>query len=177
MAHIYSTFGPFTFDQNEALRTTYKKALIEFWRKRETDSPTGLAEAVGVYIWTVTRRGKELPWNVGKTDSQGFKKRFGQKELGFKKFLDTIEGGNISVYLLALTTPARGTFQKPNTKTSLKVNDWLESMLIGTCIGINPDLRNASKVKYLKTTRVEGYLDSAKHRSAAAKALSGLLGT
>src|ERR1019366_4824927 len=92
----YETFGPFAFEESKS--ETYKQSLKRFWDARSVDkSPEGLCDAVGVYVWTVTKAGKTVPWNVGRTDSQGFRRRFLQKELALRRLRDSLRGGELQV--------------------------------------------------------------------------------
>lgn len=174
MPQTYETFGPFVFEETK--HDTYKQSLKKFWDARSQDESTNeLCDAVGVYVWTVTKRGKTVPWNVGRTDTQGFKKRFLQKELALRKLRDSLQGGEVQVFLIALKTPG-GKFRRA-TKSSkrLAVNEWLETMLIGSSRSVNPELRNLSKVKFLRDIRVDGYWnDEQKRRSASGRALNAL---
>ncbi|MEO7028408.1 MAG: hypothetical protein ABI147_03295 [Acidobacteriaceae bacterium] len=174
MPYSYETFGPFVLD--EVKGQTYKQSLKKFWETRKSDERTkDLCNAVGVYVWTISKGKKNLPWNVGRTDGQGFEKRFVQKEMGLRYLRDEVEGGRVEVYILALRTPKRK-FRKPASQgKKLRINDWLETMLIGSARSVNPHLRNHSKVKYLRDIKVDGYLnDETEKRSPSAKSLSSL---
>jgi hypothetical protein len=123
-------------------------------------------------VWTYKRNGFRVPWNVGLTSRQGFKKRFEQKEISFIHFLDEHPQAKIDVYLLALRS-SKGAFRKPTRSKRLPGNDWLETMLIGSAISVNPELRNSSKSKYLRNAIVDGYLNDTKQkRSPAAQSFN-----
>lgn len=166
----YEVFGPFAFDTSEGVH--HRKALRKFWDDRTIDgTPEGLCDAVGVYVWTVLKRDRRIPWNVGITSKQGFKGRFPQKEATFLKFLKKHPEAKIEVYLLARRTKA-GAFSKTQQK---KMNDWLETMLIGSAISINPELVNSAKSKYLRTTVVDGYLNDREEKlSKAARSFAAV---
>jgi hypothetical protein len=156
LASIYETYGPFEIKRDgNKLR---KEALIEFWKKIDKDYP-GLSDAVGVYIFAVkaSRRSKSKPWYVGKTDKQGFKRRFKQQLNRFSDVFDSAKNGTPQIFLLARLTPRRRSFMKARS-TTMGSNDALESMLIGSCISQNKKLINANKVKHLRELRVPGYL-------------------
>jgi hypothetical protein len=171
----YEVFGPFPFRTSEEATYQYQEALKVFWEDREKDrSPDGLSGAIGVYVWTVKRGTKRVPWNVGLTDRQGFKKRFPQKERTFLRLLREQPDAKIEVYLLTLRSKT-GKFRKPTDSQGIKANHWLETMLIGSAISVNPYLRNIAKAGYLKNAVVDGYLnDSEEERSKAARSFSAL---
>ncbi len=169
MALKYETFGPFDIDRDGGKLS--ENALRDFWNARLVDSRVGLQEAVGVYIVSVrAQKGKiAKPWYVGRTDRQGFKTRLSQQHLHFRQVLDKAKNGQLQIYLLALHPPGSAKFRKP-TKTKIPSNDWLESLLIGSCLSCNKDLINASKIKHLKTLIVTGYLNNSKGKLNAAAA-------
>jgi hypothetical protein len=172
----YEVFGPYPFHTSVEATYRYREALKEFWGRLEKDgSPeAGLSGAVGVYVWTVKQDGKRLPWNVGLTDRQGFKNRFVQKEATFLRLLHEQPDAEIEVYLLALRSKT-GKFRKPTDSQVINANHWLETMLIGSAISVNPNLRNTAKAGYLTNAVVEGYLnDTEEKRSPAAKSFSSL---
>jgi hypothetical protein len=170
----YEVFGPFPFDTSNG--QSHGKALEQFWDDRRKDgSPEDLCDTVGVYVWTIKKNGKRIPWNVGLTDRQGFKRRFKQKENGFLRFRLIQPDAKFEVYLLVLRSNTGRPRRATQSKAGLKVNNWLETMLIGSSITVNPDLRNKAKVKYLQTTTVDGYLnDKEETRSQAAKSFNAL---
>src|SRR6185437_11782055 len=162
----YEAFGPFSF--RPANPTLHKEALKEFWSER----PDELAGAVGVYVWTYKKGGARVPWNVGLTSKQGFKRRFEQKGVSFRDFVYEDPDADIDVFLLALRS-AKGSFKKPTRSKKLPGNDWLETVLIGAAISVNPSLRNSSKSKYLRNAVVDGYLnDKKENRSPAARSFN-----
>lgn len=169
----YEVFGPFPFRTSG--EATHREALKEFWVGRTKDgSPEGLSGAIGIYVWTAKQGARRVPWNVGLTDKQGFKGRFVQKETAFLRLLREQPDAKIEVYLLALRSKT-GKFRKPTDSQGIKVNHWLETMLIGSAISVNPDLRNTAKAGYLKNTVVDGYLnDTEEKRSKAARSFSAL---
>ncbi|MBB5058610.1 hypothetical protein HDF16_003324 [Granulicella aggregans] len=169
----YKVFGPFPFRTNS--ESTHRDALNAFWVERNNDkTPEGIANAIGVYVWTVKQGRKRIPWNVGLTDKQGFRKRFEQKETTFLRFLREDPHAQFEVYLLALQSKT-GKFRRPTDSLGIKANHWLETMLIGSAISVNPDLRNKAKASYLKRAIVEGYLnDEVEERSEAAKSFNKL---
>jgi len=167
----YEVFGPFPFNTAKGLR--HRTSLRDFWQERTTDSPKGLSEAIGVYVWTIKQRGRRVPWNVGMT-AKGFQKRFPNKEATFLRLLMDKPDAEIEVYLLARRSKA-GKFSKTS---QTRLSNWLETMLIGASIGVNSDLYNKAKSKFLRTTVVDGYLNDDKEgRSGAAKSFNALFGT
>jgi hypothetical protein len=168
----YEVFGPFPFGFTKEV--THRQALNQFWAEREKDEHTkGLSGAVGVYVWTIRQGKRQVPWNVGLTDKQGFKVRFFQKEASFLKLLYKEPDAEIQVYLLALLSKT-GKFKRPTNSKQISVNQWLETTLIGAAIRVNPNLKNKSKAGYLKRVVVGGYLNDENETSDAAKSFSNL---
>ena len=168
----YEVFGPFPFRTSGD--ANHRQSLREFWSDRKKDgSPEDLSKAVGVYVLTFREGDKWVPWNVGLTN-KGFGKRFVQKEKDFLLMLRGQPDAEVQVYLLALRSKT-GRFRKPTVSPKIEVNNWLETMLIGASINVNPNLRNEAKVKYLRTTVVDGYLnDKIDKRNEAAQSFSAL---
>ena len=166
----YEVFGPFLFCTTKGV--SHRKALQQFWADRDRDgSPDGLCDAVGVYVWTIKEDGRRLPWNVGITSKQGFKGRFPQKETTLLRFREGRPDCEIEVYLLGRRSRT-GEFSKTR---QAKLNEWLETVLIGAAISVNSDLRNTAKSKYLRNTAVEGYLnDDKQKRSPSARSFNAL---
>jgi hypothetical protein len=166
----YEVFGPFPFDTTKGV--SHSKRLAQFWGDREADGcPGGLPDAVGVYVWTFKEGAKRIPWNIGITSKQGFKGRFTQKELSIRKLQDELPNAEIEVYLLARRTKTGG-FSKTRQK---KMNEWLETTLIGAALTVNRNLRNKAKTKYLKNAVVDGYLnDNEEERNKSARSFSAL---
>ena len=166
----YEVFGPFPFSTKGNMR--HRKALKQFWTDRLNDgSPEGLCDALGVYVWTFRQGKRRIPWNVGITSRPGFKGRFALKEASFLRFQRDNPNAEIEVYLLARRTRG-GEFSRTN---QTKLNDWLESILIGSALSVNPALANSAKTKYLRTAVVDGYLnDQAVDRNAAARSFNAI---
>jgi hypothetical protein len=169
----YEVFGPFRLHTSGEM--SHRQALRQFWADRVKDeSPEGLMGAIGVYVWTTKQDGRRVPWNVGLTDRQGFRERFVQKEASFLRLLRAQPDAEIDVYLLALRSKT-GKFRKPTDSKVIKANHWLETMLIGSAISINPDLRNKAKAGYLKNAVVDGYLnDTEEQRNKSARSFNAL---
>jgi hypothetical protein len=170
MSNRYEVFGPFPFCTTKGVR--HREALRQFWADRdEDDSPKGLCDALGVYVWTVKESGSRIPWNVGITSRQGFKGRFPQKETTFLRFLQDRRNAEIEVYLLA----RRSKSDKFSKTSQTKLNNWLEAVLIGAAFSVNPGLRNTAKSKYIRDTVVDGYLnDNEEKRNKSARSFSAL---
>jgi hypothetical protein len=158
MAFIYDTYGPFDIERdNNKLR---KPALNGFWEECDRTNP-GLSGAVGIYIISVRAKkdAASKPWYVGRTDSQGFRKRVGQQIGGhFSEILDKAKNGKLQIFLIARRTPNRRAFMK--TGSAKSANDALETMMIGSCLRRNQSLVNARKIKHLKGLKVPGYLNN-----------------
>ena len=168
----YEVFGPFPF--RSATEKVFRNALGQFWTEREEDERTsGLADAVGVYVWTIEQGKRRVPCNVGVADRQGFRRRFIQKEMEFRRLLKKQPDVEMDVYLLALHTKT-GRLRKA-ADSQIEVNHWLEAMLIGAAVNVNPDLRNTAATGYLRRAVVDGYVnDNKEERSEAARSFNAL---
>jgi len=168
MAFIYETYGPFDVERDS--NKLRKSALDAFWKDCNSKYP-GLSGAVGVYIVAVKAKANAVskPWYVGKTDKQGFQKRFSQQLNHFGDILDKAKNGTVQVFLIARRTPNRGAFMKTRS-TALRENNDLETMMIGSCLKRNRSLINDRKVKHLKEIEVPGYLNNGRgkmHKAAS----------
>jgi hypothetical protein len=171
----YETFGPYDLERDG--HRLASGALNRFWALREEDSRIGLSDAVGVYVYVIKSDASEelTPWYVGRTDKQSFKKRFRQQDLHFRQVLEKATEGHLQVFLFPFMAPGGKRFRKP-TRTKISHNEWLESMLIGSALSRNKALVNASKVKFLRTLVVPGYLNTPKGKLAeSAVALKRML--
>lgn len=160
MSFIYETYGPFPIERDG--NKFRKSAFTKLWKEIEIpDSHHGLSTAIGVYVLAVrAKEGAALkPWYVGKTDSQGFKKRFTQQVGHFGDVLDNAKNGVPHVFLIARLTPNRKAFMKPRSN-ALGSNDELETMMIASCLKQNKRLINARKVKSAKGIVVPGYMNN-----------------
>lgn len=171
----YQTFGPFRLEWNyKSGEKSFKAALTSFWNDRKQAGLESLSMGVGVYVWTHEEDGKRLPWNVGLTNQQGFKSRFRQKEKTFLKLALEQRATDIEVYLLALMTPS-GKFRKPTESEKIGSNIWLENLLLGAALTVNPALRNSANLAMQKTLIVDGYLnDKGVQRSSSAESFAKL---
>ena len=157
----YETFGPYDLERDG--HRLASGALRRFWKLRREDSRPGLSDAVGVYVFSIwSEASQELtPWYVGRTDRQSFQMRFRQQDLHFRQVLERAKKGRLQIFLLAFMAPGGERFRRP-TKTQISHNEWLESILIGSALSRNRALVNASKVAFLKTLVVPGYLNTPK---------------
>ena len=168
----YDVFGPFVFPRDPSL--SFKEAISQLF----TEAPKGLSKAVGTYVWTIERRGKRLPWNIGLTSKQGFQKRFEQKAASLVPLLAERESGVTEVYLVALRDKKSGFRKSTKSVRGIPANDWLETMLISSAIRVNPELKNTSKSKYLRNAVIAGYLnDEASKRTSNARSFNQLFET
>jgi len=158
----YQTFGPYDLERDG--HRLAKNALKTFWQLREKDSVTGLNGAIGVYVFSVVPDSGQdgIPWYVGRTDKQSFQMRLSQQDLHFRQVLENAKSGQLQVFFVALMAPSGKKFRKPTRTQGTSHNEWLESALIGSSLSRNRKLVNASKVKFLKTLVVPGYLNSPK---------------
>ena len=158
MQLIYETYGPFPMERDG--NKFRKSAFTRLWKEVAEIEPR-LSGAIGIYVLAIrAKSGSALkPWYVGKTDKQGFKKRFAQQIGRFSDVLDSATNGSPQVFLIARMTPNRGDFMKARSER-LAANDELETMMIASCLKKNKHLINASKVMHAKGLVVPGYMNN-----------------
>jgi hypothetical protein len=171
MAAIFRTFGPFDLERDgDELAAT---ALDDFWASEGGNLK--LAKAIGVYILAVkaSKNATPVPWYVGKTD-KGFQQRLSEHGATYRKILTGSTTGTLQLFLIARQSPSGTAHRKP-AKNALGTIDKLETLLIGSCLNKNKDLRNDKKKK-LWEMRVPGFLgDTQDNMTADAKGLSQML--
>jgi hypothetical protein len=163
----YVLHGPFELKLANT-SSLVEASFADFWGRKQEQT---LAKAVGVYVWIRDANGDRLPWNVGLTD-KGFEKRFKQKKVIFADFANEHPAEKVvQVYLLVLST--KGNKLRRPSKGEIASNEWLEKVLIGAAIAVNPEVRNTASSKYFRNAEVEGFMnDGASSRSAKAQAFN-----
>lgn len=116
-----------------------------------------------------------LPWYVGKAERQSFRHECltPHKVVHFNNALAGRKA-KPELFFIPQVTPS-GQYRSPTSSRRPAIRE-LESLLIGMAINRNPSLLNIAGTKWLQRLTVEGFLNTKKARSDAAKALRDLVG-
>lgn len=161
---------------NNGLINKEKKALATFWDQVDDELRNGLSESVGCYIFSIRAGRGILPWYVGLAQKQTFKKEcFTPHKLNhYNDAIAARKGTPLLTLVPKLTKTER--FAKPS-KRGHKDIEFLENMLIGTCLQRNADLLNKRDTKMLREMTVHGLLNNPRGKNytsvSAFKALIG----
>lgn len=166
MASHFKTIGPL-----ELKRTAghVDKIGLSALRERAHAEEPGIARAVGVYV-LATRKGEVLtPWYVGKSDL-GFKGRLSYNHHAFRLIAESQPKGSLYLFLFAKISAKTGALNKPPKKRFVERGDdfrarrkprksisTLEFLLIGSCLGRNPELVNAKERIFQEGLFVPGF--------------------
>lgn len=149
----YDVYGEFPVARNGSLVSRSKEDKSNFWASVEEAAP-GLSEACGCYVFVVRNRA----WYVGMAEKQSFKQEcFAlHKITQYNEALGEVVGKPSLIFLPKLTPSGR--FAKPTGRGHSDIRV-LESMLIGSALSKNPDLRNVKGTKLLREMNVPGFLN------------------
>ena len=165
--------GPFELPREDSDRIdASSESKREYWEWIEESCP-GLPDACGCYVFTVG----SLPWYVGKTERQTFKKEsLNYHKLDhFNKVISKRKKGRPALFFLPQLTAANR-YRKP-TNTKRPAIQELESLLIGMALNRNNDLQNVSGTKWLNQLTVTGFLNDRMSPRGPAKKLRDLFNT
>lgn len=138
-----------------------KKLQAEFWDCVDGEVEEGLSGAIGCYIFSI-RAGKGiLPWYVGLAIKQSFRKECftSHKLLHYNNAIAGRKGTPL-LTLVPKYTPS-GRLVGPTGSRHRDI-EFLEAMLISSCLRRNKDLRNKKDTKLLKEMVVPGLLNTPK---------------
>jgi hypothetical protein len=149
----FEIYGEFSIARNGSLISRTKEEKNKFWA-RVDDAESGLSEACGCYVFVIRGRA----WYVGMAEKQSFKQEcFALHKLAqYNEALGKVNG-NPSLILLPKLTPS-GRFANPSKRGHSDIR-MLETMLIGSALGRNPQLQNVKGTKLLKEMNVPGFLN------------------
>ena len=169
--------GPFELPREDSglMIDSSPESKSEYWEGIEESCP-GLPDACGCYVFTVIASRGSLPWYVGKTERQTFKKEsLNYHKLDhFNKVISKRKGRPALFFLPQLT--AANKYRKP-TNTKRPAIQELESLLIGMALNRNNDLLNVSGTKWLNQLTVTGFLNDRMSKSGPGKQLRDLFKT
>lgn len=150
----FRTFGGFKIERNKHLVAHDKKDRDDFWANVEEVRP-GLSESCGCYIFVIKNR----VWYVGMAEKQTFKEEcFALHKITQYNEALRVSPGIPKLLFLPKMTPG-GRFAKPTSRGHRDIQ-MLESLLIGTALTKNPQLRNVKGTKLLREMNVPGFLNS-----------------
>lgn len=167
--------GPFRlYRTNAGLVDSSALARRYYWDWVGENMP-GLPDACGCYIFAIRAPRGSLPWYVGKAERQSFRHECltPHKVVHFNNALAGRKA-KPELFFIPQVTPS-GQYRSPTSSRRPAIRE-LESLLIGMAINRNPSLLNIAGTKWLQRLTVEGFLNTKKARSDAAKALRDLVG-
>lgn len=158
----YFIYGEFPITRNGALVSRAKADKRDFWEKVEA-AEKGLSGACGCYIFMIRNRA----WYIGMAERQTFRQEcFTPHKINqYNEALGEV-GGKPSMLLLPKLTPG-GRFANPKKQGHADIQ-MLESLLIGSALKRNHNLRNVRDTKLLREMNVPGFLNT---RQGQARAL------
>ncbi|MFK5948002.1 MAG: hypothetical protein QM500_04420 [Methylococcales bacterium] len=172
---IFKIQGPYELDRKKGLIDSSAEALQEYWEWVDKDVP-GLPDACGCYVFAIQASRGLLPWYIGKSEKQAFKKEClsHHKINHFNNAIAERRGIPLIFFVPQLTKTGR--YRKPSASTSEAISD-LKALLIGMALTRNSALLNIKDTTRLKTLVVDGFLNSKiKARGGPAGELRQLLG-
>ena len=173
----YYPYGPIEIPIiNRRFDRHNKEAINAFWDKFDEES-NGLSSAVGCYIFSIRASKGIRPWYVGLAEKQSFRKEcFAvHKLLNYNECLSSRKGTPVLTLIPKHTKTDR--FAKEG-KNGHKDIQFLEALLISSCLRRNPELLNIKSTKLLKEMVVPGLLNSPKGRiETTIKEFKKLIGT
>lgn len=145
--------------QSNGLIAGDKDSLTEMWSRVDTELEDGLSGSIGCYIFSI-RAGKGiLPWYVGLAEKQTFRKEcFTSHKLVHYNNVIANRKGTPLLTLIAKYTPT-GKSISPTGGEHRDIQ-FLETMLISSCLGRNADLYNVRDTKLLREMVVPGLLNT-----------------
>jgi len=163
--------------QRNGLIAADKESLAAFWERVENELEDGLSGAIGCYIFSIRAGKGVLPWYVGCAAKQSFRKEcFTSHKLVHYNNAIAKRKGTPLLTLIAKYTPRRKLINP--TGNGHRDIQFLEAMLISSCLGRNADLYNARYTKLLREMVVPGLLNTPKGKATASVSeLRALIGT
>jgi hypothetical protein len=153
-----------------------KESLALFWSRVDDELEEGISGAIGCYVFSIRAGKGALPWYVGLAEKQSFRKEcFTSHKLNHYNNAIANRKGTPLLTLIAKYNPS----QKLVTPTGNGHRDiqFLEAMLISTCLGRNAELFNVRDTKLLREMVVPGLINTSQGKAAASvsdfKALIG----
>ena len=149
--------------QENGLIAGDKSSLADFWHTFDTEEDD-LSSGIGCYIFSIRAGKGSLPWYVGIAEKQTFRKEcFAPHKLNhFNNAIASRKGTPILTLIAKYTPKHKIVFPNGNEHRDIQ---FLESMLISTCLRRNPDLYNVRDTKLLREMIVPGLVNTPQGKS------------
>ena len=145
--------------QHSGLIAADKQSMTEFWSRVEAELEEGLSGAIGCYIFSIRAGKGALPWYVGLAERQSFRKEcFTSHKLVHYNNAIASRKGTPLLTLISKYTP-KGKTVNPTGNQHRDIQ-FLEAMLVSSCLGRNGDLYNVRDTKMLREMVVPGLLNT-----------------
>ena len=152
--------------QSNGLIAADKEPLDTFWSRVETELEEGLSGAIGCYIFSICAGKGALPWYVGLAEKQSFRKEcFTNHKLVHYNNAIADRRGTPKLTLIAKYTPG-GKIINPTGNEHRDIQ-FLEPMLISSCLRRNAGLYNIKDTMLLREMVVPGLLNTSQGKAAA----------
>lgn len=172
----YHPFGPIEIPRLNSRIDRHKDSLKEFWNIFD-DLKYGISNSVGCYIFSL-RAGKGiLPWYVGMAEKQTFKNECFtvHKLLYYNECLSLRKGTPFLTLIPKFTKTERYAKKSKNGHRDIQ---FLETLLIATCLRRNPKLMNIKATKMLREMKLSGFINTGKGRQdLSVRAFKNLIGS
>jgi hypothetical protein len=145
----FQVYGPFEFDKKKVQNKDYRKAKWD-----ECDSKhAGLAQAKGLYLYSLKNKQNFVPQYVGITNKQGFEREV-FRDGNLLKISNLLQGekGSLQIHLIAKPKATHSGFSNQIKADTLR---WLERLILFSCLTKNPDMLNKSHRVFLKSVEIE----------------------
>ena len=155
--------------QNNGLIADDKVSLATLWQSIDERIEDGLSGAIGCYIFSIRAGKGVLPWYVGLAEKQSFRKEcFTSHKLKHYNNAIANRKGTPLLTLVAKYTP-KGKLVGPTGNEHRDIQ-FLETMLIASCMNRNGDLYNVKDTKLLREMVVPGLLNTPQGKSSVSVA-------
>jgi hypothetical protein len=136
-----------------------KNSLQLFWSQVDIQLEANLSDGIGCYIFSIRAGRGVLPWYVGLAERQSFSREcFTAHKINHYNNAIADRAGRPLLTLIAKYSPG----QRLISATGSEHRDiqFLEGMLLSTCLRRNPDLYNKRDTKLLREMVVPGLINT-----------------
>ena len=152
--------------QKSGLIAADKESLNEYWRRVDSEIEDGLSGSIGCYVFSVRAGKGTLPWYVGLAEKQSFRKEcFTSHKLLHYNNIVAGRKGTPLLTLIAKYTPGEKLIGP--TGSGHRDIQFLETLLISSCLSRNSDLCNKKDTKLLREMIVSGILNTPQGKVAS----------
>lgn len=189
----YKPYGPFEIHLHHGARKTRidNEDIAAFWenvskmevriheRGKRSRFEHTLANACGIYIFSVRKENKETIWYVGKAQKQSFEEECftGHKLKHYHSVIRNQTASRFMMYLIArMSTPTVLSNPTEAESSGYPEMDFVERMFIDYGFKSNNKIRNKQETKIPGELVVEGFYNSKDRRRTPTKSLFESLG-